>query len=58
MIIYLASTGPSNEAGRKYNMLPITRRLLSYHHISIKTLDSDKVFQAIKTLKEGKHENQ
>jgi len=52
MKIYLASTGPSNEAWRKKGMLPIFNRLLSYYHIDTKVLDNDKVFQAIKKLKE------
>jgi putative protein kinase ArgK-like GTPase of G3E family len=58
MRIYLASTGPSNETHRKGGMLPIAKRLLSYYHIVTKTLDNDKVFQAIKELKEEQYENQ
>ncbi len=57
MKIYLASTGPSNEEQRKFGMLPIYHRLLSYYHISEKALDNEKVFQAIKKLKEENDES-
>ena len=52
MKIYLASAGPGNESWRKKGMLPILNRLLSYYHINTKILENDKVFQAIKKLKE------
>jgi hypothetical protein len=57
MRIYLASTGPSNEANRERGMLPINHRLLSYYHIVTKALDNDKVFEAIRRLEEEKHED-
>jgi hypothetical protein len=52
MKIYLAATGPNNETFRKNGMLPILKRLLSYHHIQQKQWDAEKVFIAIRKLKE------
>ena len=51
MRIYLASTAPWNESWREQGMLLIPNRLLSYYHIKMKVLESDKVFEAIKKLK-------
>ena len=52
MKIYLASTAPSNESWREQGMLLIPNRLLSYYHIKTKTLESDKVFEAIKKIED------
>ena len=56
MKIYLASTAPSSESRREQGMLLIPNRLLSYYHIKTKTLENDKVFEAIKKLKTGGRE--
>jgi hypothetical protein len=44
MIIYLASTAPGNEI----NNLQVKKRLLSFYHISKKTLENHYVFNLIK----------
>ena len=55
MKIYLATTAPGNEQNRKYGMLLIFQRLLSYYHIQKKQFECDKILQNI--IKYNKNEN-